>query len=209
MPKKLLIIKASSDLCAAELEHIKTIATMFPMEHETYEPADAAAFQPGRAKADQCCQGPLVQGPSAFQGAMANRGKFDYIYLGAHANAAGFGNSDGSSITKWECLGSELCATNCLNEGCVLLLACCRGGLRQVAMRLFTSCKQIDYVCGPRWTVTGLDITTGFHVFTYNMEIRHEQPSCAAERASRATGYDFFCYDRVEVEDSSVNTTAT
>jgi hypothetical protein len=36
------------------------------------------------------------------------------------------------------------------------------------------------------------------------MEIRREQPSCAAARASKATGYDFFCYDRVEAEDSSI-----
>ena len=67
--------------------------------------------------------------------------------------------------------------------------------------QLFGSCDQIDYVCGPRWTVTGDDITAGFHVFVYNMEIRREQPSTSVSRASKATGYDFFCYDRVEYED--------
>jgi hypothetical protein len=203
-PKKLLIIKATKDLCAAELEHIKTIAVMFGMEHDTYEVTGPSAFQATIPKADQCCQGPQLPSPSPFRAAMTNKGKFDYIYLAAHANPEGFGESDGGRTTNWTDLGSDLCDTNCLTTGCVLLLACCRGGLRRVAMSLFCSCAQIDYVCGPRWTVTGLDITAGFHVFVYNMEIRREQPSCAAERASKATGYDFFCYDRVEAEDSSI-----
>jgi hypothetical protein len=182
MPKKLLIIKASKDVCSAEVEHIKTIADMFEMVHETFDLID----------------------PSRFQAAMIGRGKYDYIYLGAHADLFGFGESDGSTVMQWEQFADALCKSQCLVPESILLLGCCRGGLRQVAMRLFFSCSQIDYVCGPRWTVTGLDITAGFHVFIYNMEVRHEQPSCASERASKATGYDFFCYDRVELEDSYV-----
>ena len=77
--------------------------------------------------------------------------------------------------------------------------------MKAVAHKLFDNCPQIDYVCGPRWTIGSADIVTGFHVFIYNMLHRNEQPSCAVERASRATGYDFFCHDRVEVEaDKSV-----
>ena len=71
-----------------------------------------------------------------------------------------------------------------------------------VAMSMFLACSKIDYVIGPRWTVTAQDITTAFHVFLYNLAIRREQPSTAATRASAATGYDFYYYDRVEVEDS-------
>lgn len=182
MPKKLLIIKASKDLCAAEVDHIRTIADLFGIVHETYDFID----------------------PNAFRTAMIDRGKYDYIYLGAHADLFGFGERDGSVVMPWEDFGLALCNAHCLNRECILLLACCRGGLRRVALTLFLSCAEIDYVCGPRWTVTGLDITAGFHVFIYNMEARHEQPSCASERASKATGYDFFCYDRVELEDSYV-----
>ena len=70
-----------------------------------------------------------------------------------------------------------------------------------VALVMFDACASIDYIAGPRWTVTGQDITTGFHVFIYNMLIRKEQPGTAAHRASAATGYDFFCHDRVEIDD--------
>jgi hypothetical protein len=34
------------------------------------------------------------------------------------------------------------------------------------------------------------------------MESRREQPSVAADRASKATGYEFFAYDRLEIEES-------
>ena len=71
-----------------------------------------------------------------------------------------------------------------------------------VAMQLFNACLKIDYVTGPRWTVTPQDITTGFHIFLYNLAIRREQPSTAASRASAGTGYDFYYYDRVELEDA-------
>lgn len=183
MPKKLLILKASRDVCSAEIEHIKTIADMFEMDHEIVE----------------------LNNPSTFETTMTGQGKYDYIYLGAHADTDGFGEADRSVTMEWESFAEALCKSQCLNSESILLLGCCRGGLRRVAMSLFLSCAQIDYVCGPRWTVTGLDITAGFHVFIYNMEIRHEQPSCASDRASKATGYDFFCYDRVEVEDNLVN----
>jgi hypothetical protein len=56
-------------------------------------------------------------------------------------------------------------------------------------------------VCGPVWTLTQDDLSAGFHVFLYNTEKRREQPNIAAARASQATGYEFFCYDRVEVDD--------
>lgn len=81
------------------------------------------------------------------------------------------------------------------------MLGCCRGGLKRVALQLFCACDSIDYVCGPRWTVTGADISAGFHIFIYNMVVRREQPSTAVHRASMGTGYDFFCHDRVEMQD--------
>lgn len=33
MPKRSLIIKASDDICAAEVDHLKSIADMFNMEY--------------------------------------------------------------------------------------------------------------------------------------------------------------------------------
>jgi hypothetical protein len=180
MSKRLLIIKAAKDICASEIDHIKIVAEMFGIVHCTTVLTDVASF-----KSDLCAGG-----------------KYDYIYLAAHADIMGFGESDGSISTDWSKFAEILCEAECLNPECILLLGCCRGGLKKVAAQLFYYCSQIDYVCGPRWTVTGQDISLGFHIFVYNIEIRREQPSTAVERASKGTGYDFFCHDRVEFEDT-------
>ena len=136
MDKKILIIKASQDVCANEVEHIKTIAAMFGMEHETYELKD----------------------PKTFEDAMTGRGKYDYIYLAAHADLSGFGEADGSCVMGWHEFADALCRSGSLNPECILLLACCRGGLLKVANLLFLWCPKIDYVCGPRWTVKLMDL---------------------------------------------------
>jgi len=77
------------------------------------------------------------------------------------------------------------------NPGQFLSLGQFRSGLKPVADTLFTGCGQIDYECGPRWTITSADITAGFHVFQYNMEVRREQTLTAAARSTKATGYSF------------------
>lgn len=177
---RMLLVKASSDICAAEICHIQSICEMFGIEHRVVELKDLDGF----------CE--LV----------GSLGKFDYLYLGAHADTAGFGEADGSVGYDWESFAAVLCSTDCLRYGSVLMLGCCRGGLRMVALQLFYACAKIDYVTGPRWTVTSQDITTGFHIFLYNMACRKEQPSTAATRASAGTGYDFYYYDRVEAEDA-------
>jgi hypothetical protein len=179
MAKRLLIVKASDDVCATEIDHLKNIAEMFGMTHCAVELTDMDDFK------KKLCGGD----------------KYDYLYLAAHASPFEFGSADNKVSITWGDLSLALCEAKCLNAGAILLLGCCRGGLRRVAETLFINCDQIDYVCGPRWTVTSQDLTAGFHVFIYNMECRNEQPSTAVRRASGATGYDFFCYDRVEVED--------
>ena len=177
--KELLIVKASADICVAEVDHLKAIAGLYEMNHCVAELTDITKFQ------DEVCKGK----------------KFDYLYIAAHADMVGFGDAEGGNFFLWGDFALALCESQCLNPGCVLLLSCCRGGLKKVAFTLFYSCGQIDYICGPRWTVTSHDLSAGFHVFIYNLETRREQPSVAVERVTRATGYDFFCYDRVEVED--------
>jgi len=176
---RLLFVKASSDICSAEVEHLKTVADMFLMQSEIIDFTDREKFEKD----------------------IMGKEPFDYIYLAGHANPDGFGESDGTAFCSWYDFGISLCATGILKPGSVLLLGCCRGGLRMVGLVLFDACASIDYIAGPRWTVTGQDITTGFHVFIYNMLIRKEQPGTAAQRASSATGYDFFCHDRVEIDD--------
>lgn len=180
MAKKLLIVKATDDLCAAELDQLEAIAGMFSIEPTVYEFSNVQKFVDD----------------------LGSKETYDYVYLGAHANPYEFGDSQGKIRVGWNEFGLSLCTASCLEPECVVLLGCCRGGLKPVAKALFGSCAAIDYVCGPRWTVRPSDITLGFHVFIYNMESRKEQPSVAVARASQATGYDFFCYDRVEMEDN-------
>lgn len=180
MAKRLLIVKASNDICTAEVDQLKSIASMFGMTHCECELKTVEGFK---------------------QSLCASADKYDYLYVAAHADLMGFGTQDRSVNISWSEFAEALCMTNCLNPECILLLGCCRGGLKPVAFALFNSCDQIDYICGPRWTATSADLTAGFHVFVYNMEVRKEQPSTAADRASKATNYEFFCYGRVEVED--------
>ncbi len=130
--------------------------------------------------------------------------KFDYIYLAAHGNDKQFGDTDNSFILKWEYLGQILCSADCINEDCIFLLYCCRGGLNQVAYRLFSSCQQIQYICGARQKMTNIDLTIGFNVFLYNIECRHIDPILAAEKATIATENRFKCFDRLEVESEPI-----
>jgi hypothetical protein len=178
--KRLLIVKAASDVCAAEVEHLQAIADMFGIQHRVFLLTDIRQFQETLCDSDE---------------------KFDFIYLAAHANTQSFGERDGNNAIAWRSLGEALCESECLNPESILMLGCCRGGLKQVALELFGSCDQIDYICGPRWKVADCDISVGFHVFIYNMVARREQPSVAVDRASRATNYEFFCHDRVEMQD--------
>lgn len=177
--KRMLLVKASNDVCATEIQHVQKICEMFRVEHKAVE----------------------LLSLETFHTEAQTLGKFDFLYLGAHADVMSFGEADSSRSYDWEQFGSVLCSADCLQPESVLLLGCCRGGLKMVAMKLFLACSKIDYVTGPRWTVTPQDITTAFHVFLYNMVVRREQPSTAANRASAATGYDFYYYDRVESED--------
>jgi hypothetical protein len=181
MAKDILIVKASSDICVAEVNHLKAIAGLYSMNVCVAELNTIDEFKV------QVCKGR----------------RFDYLYIAAHADLKGFGEANGTPYFQWEEFALALCEADCLNPGAVLMLACCRGGLKTVAYSLFYSCDRIDYICGPRWTVTSHELSAGFHVFIYNLEVRREQPSTAVERVSKATGYDFFSYDRVEIEDQA------
>ena len=182
MPKKkMLILRATSDACDVEVSHIQTIAQMHQMEKPKV--AD-------------------ISSRDELKEAISDGNSYDYIYIAAHGDCDGFGDNEGFDMS-WEDFAFDLCTTDVLAQNCVLLLACCRGGFKYVAFDMFAGCDKIEYVFGPRWTLRAEDITAGFHTFIYNMESRRLQPNQAAERASNGTGYDFLCYDRVEVEQTA------
>jgi hypothetical protein len=165
----------------AETSHIETIANLIELD----------------------CAKLTIKSADDILTGLGDGQSFDYVYLCGHADERGFGEEDGSNEITWPSFALALCNANWLNKDGVLFLATCRGGLRQIAENMFNVCGKIDYICGPRWVADKHDLTTAFHVFIYNLEVRGEEPAVAAERAYLASGRHFFCYDRLECCDGN------
>ena len=131
--------------------------------------------------------------------------RFDYIYLCTHGSLSGFDVDLGliKTTIKWSHFSQLMCETAILNDDTIFLLACCKGGLFQVATDILAVCNKINLVCGVRWNVSPWGLTTGFVVFIHNIETKFAEPSYAATKASQATDYTFVCYDRDEIEINS------
>jgi hypothetical protein len=126
--------------------------------------------------------------------------KYDYIYLSAHGDAEGFCNEERTVDLSWMDFGTELCSSMCMNEDCIVLLSCCRGGLNQVAYDLFYCCFKIAYVVGPRQSLYPHDMLIGFNILLYNLEHRGVDPIVACEKIKLGTDIRFVCFDRLETE---------
>ena len=127
-----------------------------------------------------------------------SNGLFDYIYLSAHGNHEGFASEDEKVNMSWQKLAMLLCKSKCMNEDSILMLSCCRGGLMEIAYDIFLTCQQINYVLGPRQSLTSADMHICFGIFLYNMEVRGVDPVVACEKIKLATDQRFSCYDRQE-----------
>jgi len=133
--------------------------------------------------------------------ALLNRGiKYDYIYLSAHGDEDGFANDDGTINLSWMDFGTELCSSMCMNDDCIVLLSCCRGGLNQVAYDLFYCCSKIAYIVGPRQSLYPHDMLIGFNILLYNLEHRGIDPVVACEKIKLGTDIRFVCFDKLETE---------
>lgn len=139
-----------------------------------------------------------VKSNDDLESILSSNGTFDYIYLSAHGCADSFGSEDNEVNMTWADFATKLCATGCMNDDCILMLSCCRGGLMQVAYTLFYYCSHISYVLGPRQSLTSADMHICFGTFLYNMEKRGTDPVVACERIKCATDQRFSCYDREE-----------
>ena len=177
--KQMLILRITSDACDVEISQIKAAAEMNGIVVDTSEE---------------------ITTTQQLIDAVDRQNPYDYIYVASHGNAEGISGNDYS--VAWYEFADHVCVAETINDNCIFLLACCRGGFRRVAYDMFAGCPLIEYVFGPRWNLTKSDITTAFHIFIYNMEQRKLQPDQAAKRASDGTGYDFLCFDRVEIEQT-------
>src|SRR5690606_30582884 len=102
MRQRMLLVKASNDVCSTEVTHIEKICDMFSIDHEVVELTSLESFE---------------------EEAIA-LGKFDDLYLGAHADQHGFGEASGKPSDSWDHFASTLCSAHCLNPESVLLLGC-------------------------------------------------------------------------------------
>ena len=140
---------------------------------------------------------------------LSSFGSFDYIYLSAHGCSERFASEDEQVYMNWNDFAAMLCSSGCMNDDCILMLSCCRGGLMQVAYTLFYNCIHISYVLGPRQSLTSADMHICFGIFLYNMEERNTDPVVACERIKAATDQRFSCYDRQEEEINMFNYSAS
>jgi hypothetical protein len=129
---------------------------------------------------------------------LLSSGQFDYIYLSAHGDSSGFCNEHNTLDVKWMDFGEIICESDCLKGNSILLLSCCRGGLNEVAYDMFWNCLKIEYVVGPRQSLTSADLLVGFHVLLYNLEHRGIEPIVACDKVLKGTDNRFKCFDRME-----------
>ena len=183
LKKKVLILKASKDVCGDEINLVKHQCKLLGMEVHDEEVKSLRSLQ-------------LI-----FTKHQKNNLQFDYIYLCTHGNANSFeiSYSNKKASIDWGEFSTELCKREIFNEDSILFLSCCRGGLFKVTCEIMAACESIGYVCGVKWKVYPWDLTTGFIVFIYNMETKNAEPNYAAKKASLATDFRFECYDRPEV----------
>ncbi len=175
MTKKCLFLKASISACASEEEAIRANLRGFGVDVEVVR---WVSF-------DTSC--PELMGK-----------KFGIVYLGAHADGNGFGET--GRFESWETLGLAICGSDCMEPEGTLFLGCCRGGMKTVALKILQQCNKIDYIFGPNWNTKGGDLVTAFTAYTRNRLSNGEEPAVAAKRASEAAGQKFTCYDRQELE---------
>lgn len=139
-----------------------------------------------------------VNSKKELRKALNDNGDFDYIYLSSHGDNCGFANECETVNISWFLFGSMVCSSEVLKQGGILLLSCCRGGLNEVAYDMFWNCPSIEYVVGPRQSLTSADMLVGFQLLMYNLEHRNLDPIVACDRVLKGSDIRFKCFDRME-----------
>ena len=175
--KRLLFLKATDDYSPDVVAHMKMICELLEVEFVEYRFTSLEDFETfGHSEAS-----------------------FDFLYLGAHGSHECFGEKS-PPYTRWADFGLKICETQILNPQSVVLLGCCKGGLKRIAIILFSICPQIRSVCGPRWSINQYHSALGLHVFLHNHIIEKEEPERSAKRTEVATGKSFPHYSRYDHE---------
>jgi hypothetical protein len=177
---KCLIIRATSTACLTEIEAVRAALKTHRVDSREVEWISRDDFLSQISKT-----------PGE---------KFHLVYVAAHADMNGFGESGGYSLHDWDDLSSAICETSCMLPGATLFLGCCRGGMKTVALTMLKGCDQIDYICGPIWNTKGTRLIQAFNSFVECKFAENLEPNAIRERMTSAAGQNFSCYDRQELE---------
>lgn len=175
--KRILIIDACQEDSSMELANVASQASSYGLE----------------------CTFRKLQQIKDVDNVLKHSEPFDYLYLCTHGDKQNFGDNCSLDV-PWAEFANAVCRSNCMKPDSIFFLACCRGGLNQVAFTLFKQCPNIDYVFGPRTSLTSAELLIGFNIFLYNVEHKGNDPVIAAEKIKAATDIRFKCFDRAEVE---------
>ena len=176
--KNLLVLVASEDIEEAEVKIITSQIELYGISSERFD----------------------VKSKKDLRNALYNGKQYDYIYLATHGCDTTFGNVSGSLNVTWIEFAAMICKSGCNKEGTIFLHSCCRGGLNQVAWKMFKCCNHIEFVCGPRNNISSLDLITAFNLFLFHIEVRKLDPVVAADKVRLAIDVRLVCYDRLDTE---------
>lgn len=177
--KRLLLIRVTPDYSDGLLAHLANVCTLAGVDFVRYDYQDAASLE----------------------SYLSANGSFDFLYVAAHgAHHCFAGSATAGPVSRWADFALILCRSQCMAENSVIFMGCCHGGLKKVALILFSLCSQISSVCGPRWTVSICEIPVALHVFLHNLVRNQEEPQIAAERAASSLGITFPYYNRYDMQ---------
>jgi hypothetical protein len=176
--KKLLVLVASEDIEEAEVKNITSQIELYGISSDRFD----------------------IKSKEDLTNALYNGSKYDYIYLATHGCDTTFGNVSGSLDVTWIEFAAMICKSECNKDGTIFLHSCCRGGLNQVAWKMFNCCNHIEFVCGPRNNISPLDLITAFNLFLFHVEVRKLDPVVAADKVRLAIDVRLVCYDRLDTE---------
>jgi hypothetical protein len=181
MTKRMLVLVASEDVQPEEVNNITSQVKLYGIEHDRFD----------------------VHTAQDLYNALNYGYQYDYIYLATHGCDVEFGNVSGSLKVTWLQFAAMVCNSGCNKQDAIFLHSCCRGGLSQVAWKMFNCCNKIAYVCGPRNNISPVDLVTAFNLFLYNVEVRRIDPVVAAEKVLGAIDTRLVCYDRLDAESDA------
>jgi hypothetical protein len=124
----------------------------------------------------------------------------DFIYVSSHGDEYSMCNESRTLDLSWIEFGTILCESGNLKSETIIILSCCRGGLKQVAYKIFHSCPGVRYVVGPITSQSSEQLHICYANLIYSVVCRDMDPVVACRKIEALTDIRLFFSDRLEVE---------